>query len=230
MRSSEPIVYVLSTEPTGCEELTGLFVSQGIDTIPLRTTDEFLSVARDDRTACLILDLSLSNVAAFELQSELDHRGAPPIIFLTADADIDVAVHAIRNGAIDFLTKPIDHVQLLAAVDLAFTRDRKSCLERMERTSLLMLWKTLTPREKEVFHHTVAGLLNKQAAAELGVAENTYQVHRGRVMRKMKANSLAHLVRMSTRLEPILGADHDRKISMQSRWSLAASLQHGPCS
>jgi FixJ family two-component response regulator len=110
----------------------------------------------------------------------------------------------MKNGAIDFLIEPVDYDQLMAAVDFAFVEDLNKRKELLERTSLLVRWQTLTPRETEVFHHTVAGLLNKQAASELGVAENTYQVHRGRVMRKMKANSLADLVRMSTKLEPIL--------------------------
>jgi FixJ family two-component response regulator len=100
----------------------------------------------------------------------------------------------------------------LASVDLAFARDRRFRRERLERVSLLTRWRTLTPRETEVFHHAVAGLLNKQAAAELGVAENTYQAHRGRVMKKMEANSLADLVRMSMKLEPILTGGHGVRI------------------
>jgi FixJ family two-component response regulator len=110
----------------------------------------------------------------------------------------------MKNGAIDFLIEPVDYDQLMAAVEFAFVEDLNKRKELLERASLLERWQSLTPREKEVFNHTVAGLLNKQAAWELGVAENTYQVHRGRVTRKMKANSLADLVRMSTKLEPIL--------------------------
>jgi FixJ family two-component response regulator len=116
----------------------------------------------------------------------------------------------MKNGAIDFLIEPIDYIQLIADVELAFREDLRKRKELVETKSLLVRWQTLTPRETQVFHHTVAGLLNKQAADELGVAENTYQVHRGRVMRKMKAGSLAELVRMSTKLEPILQRPHEK--------------------
>jgi FixJ family two-component response regulator len=131
-----------------------------------------------------------------------------------------VGVRAIKNGAIDFLVKPVDYGYLRAAVDLAFAQDRQNRNERLERISLITRWRTLTPREKEVFHHTVAGLLNKQAAAELGVAENTYQVHRGRVMRKMKAGSLADLVRMATKLEPILRGIRQQRSDAPSPWCI----------
>jgi FixJ family two-component response regulator len=107
----------------------------------------------------------------------------------------------MKNGAIDFMIEPIDYNRLLAAVLTAFAQDRHNRRERAERLSLLKRWGSLTPREQDVFQFTVAGFLNKQAAAELGITENTFQVHRGRVMRKMKADSLADLVRMSTRLE-----------------------------
>jgi FixJ family two-component response regulator len=107
----------------------------------------------------------------------------------------------MKNGAIDFMIEPIDYNRLLAAVLTAFAQDRHNRRERAERSSLLKRWGSLTPREQDVFQFTVAGFLNKQAAAELGITENTFQVHRGRVMRKMKADSLADLVRMSTRLE-----------------------------
>jgi FixJ family two-component response regulator len=128
---------------------------------------------------------------------------------VTAHADPFSIVRAMKNGAVDFLIEPIDYAQLIADVELAFGEDLRKRKELVEIRSLLVRWQTLTPRETEVFHHTVAGLLNKQAADELGVAENTYQVHRGRVMRKMKAASLAELVRMSTKLEPILQRPHE---------------------
>jgi FixJ family two-component response regulator len=220
MRFSETIVYVVSNEPTERKRLTEFFVSQGIDIITFRSAHEFIASARDERTACLILDLNLPDVNGLELQSELDQNGAPPIVFLTAYSDIMVGVRAIKNGAIDFLVKPVDYGYLRAAVDLAFAQDQQNRNERLERISLITRWRTLTPREKEVFHHTVAGLLNKQAAAELGVAENTYQVHRGRVMRKMKAGSLADLVRMATKLEPILRGIRQQRSDAPSPWCI----------
>ncbi len=222
MGSSETIVYVVSNEPAERKRVTELFVSQGIDVLSFRSAHEFIETARDDRTACLILDLNLPDVNGLELQSELEQSGAPPVIFLTAYSDLTAGVRAIKNGAIDFLVKPVDYGHLRAAVDLAFAQDRKNRDGRIERISLLTRWQTLTPRETEVFHHTVAGLLNKQAAAELGVAENTYQVHRGRVMRKMKANSLADLVRMSIKLEPILRGIRQEGSDKRSPWSILA--------
>jgi FixJ family two-component response regulator len=220
MRSSETIVYVISSEPAERKRLTEGFVSQGIEIITFRSAHEFIETARDDRTACLILDLNLPDVNGLELQGELNQSGAPPIIFLTAHTDLVAGVRAIKNGAIDVLVKPVDYNHLWVAVDLAFAQDRQNREERIERMSLLTRWQTLTPREMEVFHHTVAGLLNKQAAAELGIAENTYQVHRGRVMRKMEANSLADLVRMSTKLEPILRCIRQERSDMRSPWSI----------
>jgi FixJ family two-component response regulator len=152
----------------------------------------------------LVLDLSLPDLHGLDIQSRLAERGAPPVVFVTSHGDPVSVVRAMKNGAIDFITDPIDYQQLMTAVELAFVEDLERRNERIELASLLARWRSLTPRETEVFHYTVAGLLNKQAAAELDVAENTYQVHRGRVMRKMKANSLADLVCMSTKLESIL--------------------------
>jgi len=220
MRFSETIVYVVSSEPVERERLTEDFVSQGIEIITFRSAREFIETARDDRTACLILDLNLSDANGLELQGELNQSGAPPIIFLTAHTDLVAGVRAMKNGAIDVLVKPVDYDHLRAAVDLAFAQDQRNRKRRIERISLLRRWQTLTPRETEVFHHTVAGLLNKQAAAELGIAENTYQVHRGRVMRKMEASSLADLVRMSTRLEPILRGIRQERSDMRALWSI----------
>ena len=221
MRSSETIVYVVSSDPAERERLKEGLVSQEIEIITFRSADEFIEATRDDRTACLILDLNFPDANELELQCELNQNGAPPIIFLTAHTDLVAGVvRAIKNGAIDYLAKPVDYGHLRAAVDVAFAQDRKNRNKRIERISLLTRWRTLTPREMEVFHHTVAGLLNKQAAAEMGIAENTYQVHRGRVMKKMEAGSLADLVRMSTKLEPILRAIRQDRSDIRSPWSI----------
>jgi FixJ family two-component response regulator len=165
--------------------------------------------------------LILPDIHGLEIQTSLTGSGAPPVIFVTAHGDPVSVVRAMKNGAIDFLIEPFDQTQLMAAVEFAFTLDLKNRTDHIERTALLARWHCLTPRETEVFHHTVAGLLNKQAAAELGVAENTYQVHRGRVMRKMQASSLADLVRMSTILEPILRKPSQQEAAaLQPRWVL----------
>jgi len=169
----------------------------------------------------LILDLVLPDIDGLEMQDRLVGSGAPPVIFVTAHGDPASAVRAMKNGAIDFLVEPIDFDELIAAVQRALLEDLKTRTDCIERTCLLTRWQSLTPREMEVFHHTVAGLLNKQAAAELGIAENTFQVHRGRVMRKMKAQSLADLVRMATTLESSFRKPcHEEVVAPHPRWSL----------
>src|SRR5499426_1912353 len=210
MQSEKPVVHIVSNDSSGTRKLNQFFVSRGLDVVAFRTAAEYIVAKRDDRPACLILDLILPDLDGLEIQRRLVGSGAPPIVFVTAQRDPISVVRAMKNGAIDFLIEPVDYDQLMAAVELAFAEDLKRRVELVERNSLLIRWQTLTPRETEVFHHTVAGLLNKQAAWELGVAENTYQVHRGRVMRKMKAGSLAELVRMSTKLEPILRKPDER--------------------
>jgi FixJ family two-component response regulator len=211
VRYEETIVHIVRNDPTGTKRLAEFFASKGLSVVTFGTASEYMAAARDDRPTCLILDLNLPDLQGLDIQSRLADRGAPPVVFVTTLADPASAVRAMKNGAIDFLTDPIDYQQLMTAVDLALVEDLERRNKRIELTSLLGRWQSLTPREKEVFHHTVAGLLNKQAAAELRVAENTYQVHRGRVMRKMEATSLADLVRMSTKLEPMLPKPCRRK-------------------
>lgn len=203
MQPLETIVYVVNGDPVEVMELTRFLLSSGIRVITFSSAAEYIASKKDDGIACLILDLNLPDTNGLEVQRRLAENGGPPIIFVTEQADIRSGVCAMKNGAIDFITTPVDYGRLITAVRIAFAQDGKRRRERVELLSLFKRWDSLTPREAEVFHCTVAGLLNKQGAAELGIAENTYQVHRGRVMRKMQADSLADLVRMSTRLELI---------------------------
>ena len=220
MRFAETIVHLVRKDSTGTKKFTEFFVSKGMSVAAFKTGTEYIAAGRDDRPSCLILDLILPDVHGLEIQRRLAGSEAPPVIFVTAHGDPISVARAMKNGAVDFLTEPVDHTELMAAVQCAFAKDLKNRTDRIERTALLTRWHYLTPRETEVFHHTVAGLLNKQAAAELGVAENTYQVHRGRVMRKMRATSLADLVRMSTILEPILRKPTQEEAAVpQPRWS-----------
>jgi FixJ family two-component response regulator len=212
MRFEETIVQIIHNDPSETKRLTEFFVSNGSSVTTFSTAAEYMAAPRNDRPTCLILDLILPDAHGLEIQSRLAGNGGPPVIFVTAHGDPVSVVRAMKNKAIDFMLEPVDYGQLMVAVEFAFAEDLKARNERIECTSLMTRWQSLTPRETEVFHHTVAGLLNKQAAAELGVAENTYQVHRGRVMRKMQANSLADLVRMSTKLEPILPQPCHRRI------------------
>jgi FixJ family two-component response regulator len=209
MRPLETITYVVSDDPARVKRLKQFFQSQRIGVVSFGSgagfvAAEFMATTRDERIACLILDLDFPDLSGLEVQQKLAGSDAPPIIFVTEHADTISGVRAMKNGAVDFMIEPLDYSQLMAAVELAFAIDRRNRNERFEHTALLACWRSLTPREAEVFRYTTAGFLNKQAAGELGIAENTFQVHRGRVMRKMKANSLADLVRMSTKLEPIL--------------------------
>jgi FixJ family two-component response regulator len=229
MRFAETIVHLVRSDLAGTRRLTEFLVSKGIRVTAFRTASEYFASARDDRPTCLILDLALADSSGLEVQGRLAGSGAPPVIFVTHRPDPVAVVRAMKNGAIDFLTEPVDHIELMAAVEFAFAKDLKNRTDGIERTALLTRWQSLTPRETEVFHHTVAGLLNKQAAAELGVAENTYQVHRGRVMRKMKATSLADLVRMSTILEPILRKPTQQEAAApQPRWYLTKPMTTEP--
>jgi FixJ family two-component response regulator len=201
-------VNVVCNDAAQVSSLTKFFSSHSISVNAFRTATEYITNAGSDRIACVILDLNLPDISGLEVQSRLADREGPPVVFVTAHGDLNSGVCAMKNGAIDFMIEPLDYNRLLVAVETAFAQDRRNRHERVERSSLLRRWNSLTPREQDVFQYTVAGFLNKQAAAELGITENTFQVHRGRVMRKMKADSLADLVRMSTRLESLV---HSRK-------------------
>ena len=208
----DKIVHVVSDDATQVCRLIAFFSSRSIRINVVRSASEFIRNERPDQTACVILDLNLPDGNGLDVQSGLADAGGPPVIFVTGHGDLVSGVRAMKNGAIDFMVEPVDYDQLLVAVEAAFAQDSKNRQERVSRLSLLRRWDSLTPREQEAFRYTVEGFLNKQAAAELGIAENTFQVHRGRVMRKMKANSLADLVRMSTRLEsPVHSRERQRK-------------------
>jgi FixJ family two-component response regulator len=199
--ASDKIVHLVSDDATRVRSLAAFFSSQSIRINVVRSASELIRNARSNQTACVILDLNLPDCNGLDIQSRLADVGGPPVIFVTAHGDLISGVQAMKNGAIDFMVEPVDYDQLLVAVEAAFAQDSKNRQERVSRLSLLRRWNSLTPREQDAFRYTVEGFLNKQAAAELGITENTFQVHRGRVMRKMEANSLADLVRMSTRLE-----------------------------
>ena len=223
------VVHLVRSDSAETAKLRELLVSKGTSVVAFRTAAEYFAARRDDRPTCLILDLLLPDANGLAVQSRLPEIGGPPVVFVTAHGDPICVVRAMKNGAIDFMLEPVDCGRLMAAVQLAFVEDLKKRNKCIEYASLLTRWQSLTPRETEVFHHTVSGLLNKQAAAELGIAENTYQVHRGRVMRKMQANSLADLVRMSTKLEPILPKSYQEGPAMQELlWSLGEPVSTGP--
>lgn len=159
--------------------------------------------------ACLILDVELPDISGLELQRQIAQGDHPPIVFITGHGDIPSSVQAIKHGAVDFLTKPFGDAELMAAVGAALTRDRENRAARAELRALEERYLDLTPREREVLPLVVSGLLNKQAAAELGISEVTLQIHRRNVMQKMAAASLADLVRIAERLE--IPVTHSRR-------------------
>ena len=214
--SSEAIVHVVCNDSEQTRSLSAFFSAQSIRVKIFRTAAEYIASPKSDQISCVVLELDLPDISGLEMQARLADREGPPVVFVTAHGDLNSGVCAMKNGAIDFMIEPFDYNRLLVAVETAFAQDRRKHCERVERSSLLRRWASLTPREQDVFQYTVAGFLNKQAAAELGITENTFQVHRGRVMRKMKADSLADLVRMSTRLECLGYSMRENELPAQS--------------
>jgi FixJ family two-component response regulator len=208
MTSDDPIVFVVDDDHRVREALSSLIASAGLRVTAYGSAAEFLEAEKPDAPACLVLDLQLPGSSGLELQRELADAAGPPIIFITGHGDIPSSVRAMKAGAIEFLPKPFGDQELLQAIDAALTLDRKGRRERAELAELQKHYALLTPREREVLPFVVAGLANKQTAAELGTSEITIGVHRGQIMRKMGARSLAELVRMADKLKPTLGAEY----------------------
>jgi FixJ family two-component response regulator len=199
----EHVIFAVDDDPRMREALSDLLSSMDFHIIVCCSAAEYLQLPKPDLPTCLILDVKLPDIDGFELQARLSDQGAPSIVFITGYGDIPSSVRAIKAGAVDFLPKPFNRDQLLGAVREALTRDTRLRATRAELAMLRHRFSLLTPRESEVVPWLVAGYLNKQAAAELGISEVTLQIHRGQIMRKMQAGSLAELVRMASKLEII---------------------------
>ncbi|MFL9937102.1 response regulator [Paraburkholderia sp. RL18-103-BIB-C] len=211
--SKESIVFVVDDDDCICEAVTDLLAPLSLSVITFNSVAEYMAFDRPQRTACLILDVRLPDDTGLNLQARLADTDHPPIIFITGHGDVESSVRAIKAGAVDFLTKPFGRRELLRAVMTALDVDEKARIRRTERARLLSCFSTLTPREREVLPLVASGLLNKQAAALLGISQVTLQIHRGQVMRKMAAKSLAQLVRMADMLgicSPLPPSDEDR--------------------
>jgi len=198
--SDSPIVFVVDDDHRVREALSSLLSSAGFQVEVFGSAAEFLEFEKPDAPACLVLDLQLPGISGLELQQQLLDGDAAPIIFISGHGDIPSSVRAIKAGAIEFLSKPFDDQELLRAIHAAIDQDRTARQKRSELVELQRRYKLLTPREREVLPFVVAGFANKQTGADLGTSEITIAVHRGQIMRKMAAKSLAELVRMADKL------------------------------
>ena len=200
MTSERAVVFVVDDDPRVRDALTTLLASAGLEVAAFASATAFLEADKPDAPACLLLDLDLPDISGLELQKELLERQAPPIVFLTGHGDIPSSVKAMKAGAVEFLSKPVGDDELLSAIDAAIALDRTARSQRAELSELKRRYERLTPREREVLPYVVAGLANKVTASELGTSVVTIAIHRGHIMRKMGARSLAELVRLADKL------------------------------
>lgn len=210
MTTDDHIVFVVDDDVRVREALCELLESHGMRAVAYGSAGDYISAVKPDVPTCLILDVELPDINGLDLQKQIVEDGRPPIVFITGHGDIPSSVRAIKRGAVDFLTKPFSDADVMTAIHAAIVQDQEWRSERAELGLLRQRYRDLTPREREVLPLVVSGLLNKQAAAELGISEVTLQIHRRNVMQKMAAASLADLVRIAQRLE--IPITHSRRV------------------
>jgi len=197
-------VHIVDDEESIRTSLSRLLTAAGIPSKAYRSAEDYIATCPPHATGCVLLDLSLPGCTGLELQEKLRQSGrALPIIFLTGNGDVPSSVRAMKSGAIDFLTKPVAKNQLFAAIQAAFARDEATRQHHAVQIDLRTRLSRLTPREEEVIRQVACGLLNKQIAAKLGTVEKTVKVHRARALAKLEINSVAELVLLLERLDPV---------------------------
>jgi RNA polymerase sigma factor (sigma-70 family) len=196
--NSEPTVFLVDDEASVLKALARLLRSAGLNVKTYGSSQEFLQLHDPHAPGCLVLDVAMPGLNGLDLQRALAAKGTElPIIFLTGRGDIPMSVAAMKQGAVDFLTKPTNDEDLLAAIRAGIRKDRANRHAEAERSRMQHRLATLTPREREVLRYIIAGRPNKQVAADLGIVEKTVKVHRARILKKMNVHSLAELVRMA---------------------------------
>jgi FixJ family two-component response regulator len=209
--SPDHIVFIVDDDLRIREALGDLLASFDMHAVTFGSASEYMAYPKPDVSACLVLDVELPDINGLDLQRQIAHNNRPHIVFITGHGDIPSSVRAMKAGAVDFLPKPFKEADLMRAVNSALAQNRDARQKAAELADLQKRLSRLTPREREVLPLVVSGLLNKQAAAELGISEITLQIHRGSVMKKMDAGSFAELVRMAGTLEiPVTRSRHSR--------------------
>jgi FixJ family two-component response regulator len=209
MKPREEIVFVVDDDARVREGIGELLEALGWQVETFGNAADYAAAVKPDLPACLILDVELPDINGLEFQNQMSNDIHPPIVFITGHGDIPSSVRAIQRGAVDFLTKPVGEKDLIRAVRAAIDCDVLQRSTRAEQADLRRHWSTLTPREREVLPLVVSGLLNKQVAAELGISEITVETHRSKIMQKMRAASLADLVRTAEKLQ--IPVTHSRR-------------------
>jgi FixJ family two-component response regulator len=207
--TDDHIVFIVDDDPRIREALSELLASYGMNAVAFGSAGDYIRAEKPDLPSCLVLDVELPDINGLELQRQIAEVDHPPVVFITGHGDIPSSVRAIKHGAVDFLTKPFSDADLMAAIHAALAQDGERRAARDELGLLRQRYHQLTPRERDVLPLVVSGLLNKQAAAELGISEVTLQIHRRNVMQKMGAASLADLVRLAERLD--IPVTHSRR-------------------